>query len=57
MDFDIITSGSEVKVNKTQDGFGCPFSGTGETTGTISGTTTVTATSPKGTVVSVTVAG
>jgi len=34
---------SSVSVNKTQDGFGCPFAGTGATTGKYTGTTTVKA--------------
>ncbi|HET7119933.1 MAG TPA: hypothetical protein VFI17_01635 [Solirubrobacterales bacterium] len=34
---------SPVKANKTKDSFGCPFSGTGETTATANGTTTIKA--------------
>lgn len=34
---------SQTPVQKTKDGFGCPFNGTGNTTGTLNGTTTMKA--------------
>jgi hypothetical protein len=40
MDVILHNTNTPVEVTKTKDGFGCPFSGTGATTGTYNGTTT-----------------
>jgi hypothetical protein len=45
MDVDLTVS-SPVAANKTKDGFACPFSGTGTTTATYTGHTTIKATQP-----------
>ena len=46
MDFDIVSTNVSVPVQKNVDGFGCPFSGTGPTTGTYNGIATVRAHDP-----------
>ncbi|HET7120424.1 MAG TPA: hypothetical protein VFI17_04130 [Solirubrobacterales bacterium] len=46
MDFDLVATNASVTVEKTADGFGCPFNGTGMTNGTYNGTTTFRCTNP-----------
>ena len=46
MDFHLKAENVSVAVNKTVDGFGCPFNGTGATTGTYNGAATFVCTNP-----------
>ncbi|HET7119777.1 MAG TPA: hypothetical protein VFI17_00845 [Solirubrobacterales bacterium] len=51
-DWDLIEDDTEISVNKTQDGFGCPFNGTGKATAIYNGVTTNLCTRPAGTPIS-----
>ncbi|HET7121482.1 MAG TPA: hypothetical protein VFI17_09585 [Solirubrobacterales bacterium] len=42
MDFDLVMTNAPVAVTKNVDGFGCPFSGTGNTTASHNGQATIT---------------